>query len=896
MSATRTYVPFPSHRPAVAAALTGRVDAVDAALAQAEALGVRAWLDHEVTASTVRDLPDLVRFVHDRCFPREEHARIGGLRCSLAAGIEQDLVRPWWAAALATAAARAVPLEGVDLVPESSPESARRPFTSPGDFTEDLRAIYVGPGSRGVAAEFEAAMEHVGGLALFVHPASLGIPQAVLDDPDEISPHNKERVSRPARDVPWVLIDCGARPPRPELLECVVSGCRALGTEVHVAMAPDRLPDELTTTRWDYVLVLRELSPGPVESLAGPDTTIDLWILDSRLLDVVVIAQVELPRDVPLVGSLAAAAAGREGFVTLDAEAATVGSSKAGRALAGPGGHPVRRARVPGRPFTVLGIASTTLANHGAALLRDGEVVAAVQEERFTRRKQQGWHPAGRPYTTVVADPALPIGAAYPRLSMDYCLEAAGMTLDDVDVIALNGIPGRFLWSYDLEATDRPPKTVRFGRMVFVPHHLAHAASAYRVSGFDPGDTCIFTVDGRGERETAAFFEVRDDHAIERIFDIPVRTDSLIGGAYEALTLVLGFGHHGAGSTMGLAPLGEPDIDLSAFLSARSRADYSIHDRGLTEHFQHLSRHRDGPLTREQLSLAASAQQALEQTVEALLRDGLGGRSLSTLCLAGGVALNCAMNQHLRQTFGFDDVFVQPAANDAGTALGAALEAHWDVTGEPPSSVMRHAYLGPGFTDERIRKALSGFGMRSSTPGDLPTEVAQRVATGQVVCWFQGRLEYGPRALGHRSILADPRSTAVRDRVNVLKGRQWWRPFGPSILAGHEAEWFETPFDSPYMLFTVPVLAAQRDRIPAVVHVDGTTRPQSVSAAESPRYHAVISAFHAITGVPMVVNTSFNTAFEPIVCTPEDALASFLQLGADCLAIGDHLVTREALR
>ena len=209
---------------------------------------------------------------------------------------------------------------------------------------------------------------------------------------------------------------------------------------------------------------------------------------------------------------------------------------------------------------------------------------------------------------------------------------------------------------------------------------------------------------------------------------------------------------------------------------------------------------------------------------------------------------------------------------------------------------MTHAYLGPAFTDAEQRDTLRAFGLRAERPADMAQAVAERLASGKVVAWFQGGLEFGPRALGARSILADPRTQAMADRVNTLKQRQRWRPFGPSILAGHEADWFDTAFESPFMLFTLPVKPEKRAEIEAVVHVDGTTRPQSVRPDVNPLYHAVIDAFYRMTGVPMVLNTSFNTAFEPIVCTPADAVTSFLHLGADCLAMGPYLVDRRSSR
>jgi predicted NodU family carbamoyl transferase len=542
------------------------------------------------------------------------------------------------------------------------------------------------------------------------------------------------------------------------------------------------------------------------------------------------------------------------------------------------------------RPLTILGIASTTLQNHSAALLRDGEIVGAVQEERFCRRKQEGWHPPGRSGVTVVADPTIRLEQAYPRKAIDCVLNMAGITLDEVDVIALNGIPARYFPTYSLREASTAPTTIFDGRTMFVPHHLSHAASAFRVSGMDD-DAVVFTVDGRGERETAAFFDVQDG-ALRRVFDVLVNEDSLIGGVYEYITTILGFGHDGQGSTMGLAAMGQASIDFSAFLSARGRDDYDIHDSGIMEAFGHLVRGRDDILSSEHLALAASVQKAVEDTVIHFIEDGLGGRSLKHLCLAGGVALNCTMNQRLRQHFGLHSVYVQPAAHDAGTSLGAALEAHWEITGDAMPTEMSHAYLGPSFDDRQIESVLKRFRLPYSASNQIAPDVADLLADGQLVCWFQGRMEFGPRALGSRSILADPRREALKARLNLMKGRQWWRPFGPSVLSGREADYFEHVFDTPFMLFTLPVRPEKQEEIPVVVHLDGTSRPQSVRCEQNPLYYELIEAFENRTGTPMVVNTSFNTSHEPIVCTPSDAVASFLELGADYLAIGQFLVSR----
>ena len=493
-----------------------------------------------------------------------------------------------------------------------------------------------------------------------------------------------------------------------------------------------------------------------------------------------------------------------------------------------------------------------------------------------------------------MADPTITIEDALPAASVAAVLSAAGLALDDVDIIAVNGIHGRFRSTYSADDPERPPRTMRSGRMLFIPHHLAHAASVFRVSGME--DAFVFTVDGSGERETAAFFEI-DGGRLLRSFDVPTGREGLIGGVYETVTRLLGFGPHGQGSTMGLAAMGKPGMDLSDVLGVDRLGRPVIRQDLVWSRFGGLSRAWNDPLSEDHITLAASVQDALERVVIAQIERGLQGRSLPRLCLAGGVALNCSMNARIRRHFGVEELFIQPAAHDAGTALGAALEAHFQVTGEAPAATMPHAMLGPSYSDDEIADALARCELPTSRSDDIGLEVAQRVAAGDVVCWFQGRAAFGPRALGGRSIIADPRQQHMKQRLNVMKGRQWWRPLGPSILAGREADFFDDPARSPFMLMTDRVRAEKREQLPAILHLDGTTRPQSVRAEDQPRYHGMIAHFERLTGVPMVINTSFNSAWEPIVNLPEEAIATFLQLGADHLAIGDHLVERrEVLR
>jgi carbamoyltransferase len=541
------------------------------------------------------------------------------------------------------------------------------------------------------------------------------------------------------------------------------------------------------------------------------------------------------------------------------------------------------------KPKWVLGLAVTTMQEHAAALLEDGEVAGAVEEERLSRVRHHGFAPKGRPGSTLASDPTLCLEEVLCRRAVGALLSGRGLTLDDMDVIAVNGIPARYRGAYRAHEAGKPIPVLRAGRVVYVPHHLSHAASAWRLSG--QKDSWVLTVDGRGDRETAAVFRGSRGR-LRQISEILSLTDHSIGGVYETVTRLLGFGSHGQGSVMALASFGKPVYDLSRYLSRRARGAYAIHERGLVERFKALARAPGAPLKSGHKDMAASLQAALEKTILGILKDAGVPRGAS-LCLAGGVALNCRMNELIRRTFKPRAMFVQPAANDAGTALGAALEAA-AIEGTPAARALAHPNLGPEFTEDELRAALEHAGLVYERSDSVPRETAALLAKGEVVCWFQGRAEFGPRALGARSILADPRRAEMHARVNRIKDREPWRPFGPSILAGHEAEWFVDSFDSRFMLFALKLLKGRAARVPAVAHADGTSRPQSVHAAASPLYHALIAAFHQLTGVPMVLNTSFNRRGEPIVCSPNDAVDCFLSMSeADALVLG-HFVARRA--
>ncbi len=553
----------------------------------------------------------------------------------------------------------------------------------------------------------------------------------------------------------------------------------------------------------------------------------------------------------------------------------------AGPAL--PATHPpsylLAKPKASKKPRFVLGLAVATMQEHAAALLKDGKLVGAVEEEKLVRIRHYGWPPKD------LSPFGFPIEESFCRRSIRGLLSKEGITLDDVDVIAVNGLPARYGMAIVNAPPERPLPIMRSGRLMFIPHHLSHAASAYRLSGLK--DAWVLTVDGRGERQTAAVFKASRG-SIKQVYELLSLIWRSIGGVYESVTRLLGFGSHGQGSVMALAGFGRPTVPLGRYLSWLGPNDIRISET-VFEDLQRLARAEDSPVRSADRDLAASLQKALEDTVLNILKEYVPLRP-DGLCLAGGVALNCRLNELIRRHFKPKAMFVQPGANDAGTALGAALEACSRLDSQLKPFPMEHAYLGPGFDDEEIAAELEHSGLSYRRSKDVCGEAARLLAAGKVLAWFQGRVEFGPRALGARSILADPRRPGTKDKVNKIKARESWRPFGPSILAGREKDWFERPFDSRFMLFTVPVKKDKAAAIPAVLHTDGTTRPQAVHKDVSPLYHKLITAFERLTKVPMVLNTSFTRKGEPIVCTPKDAVESFRGLGIDALVMGPFIV------
>lgn len=591
----------------------------------------------------------------------------------------------------------------------------------------------------------------------------------------------------------------------------------------------------------------------------------------------------------------------------------------------------------------ILGI-SAFYHDSAAALLRDGEIIAAAQEERFTRKKH---------------DPSFPDNA------LTYCLAAAGIGWQDVDYVAFYDKPflkfERLLETYvslaprgfesfrmaipvwlreklflkDLlvkELRYHAPDTDWESRLRFSEHHLSHAASAFFSSPFE--EAAVLTMDGVGEWATTSL-AIGRGNTLEVLKEI--HFPHSLGLLYSAFTYYTGFKvNSGEYKLMGLAPYGEPKyvdeifkhlVDLKADGSFRLDQSYFNYCTGLTmtspkfhELFGGAPRAANELLTQHHMDLAASIQAATERIVLQLARSIRAETGRRNLCLAGGVALNCVANGKLLRDGQFDDIWIQPASGDAGGALGAALAVHHIHLGQSRATTgsdrMRGSYLGPEFAQADIERRLTAAGAKFQVLGDaeLYDAGAKALAEEKALGWFQGRMEFGPRALGGRSILGDARSPAMQSVLNLkVKYRESFRPFAPAILREDVADWFELDGDSPYMLlvanvverrrrlmtedeqklFGIEKLKVPRSDIPAVTHVDYSARIQTVDAETNPRYYSLISAFKRQTGCPVIVNTSFNVRGEPIVCTPEDAFRCFMGTGIEVLAVGNCFLKKE---
>jgi len=577
--------------------------------------------------------------------------------------------------------------------------------------------------------------------------------------------------------------------------------------------------------------------------------------------------------------------------------------------------------------MNILGI-NAYHGNASAAIVCDGQLIAAVEEERFNRVKY---------------------AAGFPAAAIRYCLREAGLTLADIDHVAVPRNPyarlGTKLFyamrmpSFARErikvlakfkgirealaaAFDSDPEKLKsnFHR---VEHHVAHLASSFYCSPFE--EAALLSADGLGDFASsmwgAGFGPRMNVHGA-------IAFPHSLGLYYTAITQYLGFLKFGDEyKVMGLGAYGEPEflekfreIVRSNGTGFRLALEYFIHHRTGPEmswaeadktpvlgklYSEKLSKHlgpaREPEETIEQRhkNLASSLQARLEEVYLGMLRQLATDTKMKSVCLAGGVAFNCVANGKILDATPFENVYVHPAAGDAGLAVGAAFYVWHQVLGKPRSFVMEHAYWGPGFSTEETRRAIDesklaqgGYSIAQMEEGKLLEDTAKTIGEGKILGWFQGRAEWGPRALGNRSIVADPRRPEMKEVLNRrIKHREIFRPFAPSILAEATGEWFDKSQPSPFMTMAYSVRPEKRDKIPAPTHVDGTGRLQTVTKAGNPRYWKLIKEVERQTGVPVVLNTSFNDN-EPIVCKPQEAIDCFLRTQMDALVLGDFLITK----
>lgn len=568
--------------------------------------------------------------------------------------------------------------------------------------------------------------------------------------------------------------------------------------------------------------------------------------------------------------------------------------------------------------MNVLGL--NTMENASAALVIDGRIISAAEEERFTRIKHQ---------------------EGVPVHAIEYCLKEGGLRLRDIDIAALNWQPWRLSRRiiHVLKLAFSSPRHFmvklkrgtsqvtgnEWQRMLFLPrnlprllgedpgachyrfkfldHHDCHAASAFYPSPYP--EAAVLTVDGAGESSCITFYR-SNGLKLDRLHTVLLPHS--LGHLYSAVTGFLGFRVcSGEGKVMGLAPYGEDNYaeQFNRMVSFHEGGNITIDFKWLDYHLarQHiftpktlqsfgLPRMKEAPLEKRHMDIAASLQATLERAA-LHLTDYLSRQTgLDTLCLAGGVALNASMNQRIMESTPFRHVFIQPAAGDAGTALGAALAAAPPTRPEDRHE-MRHAFLGPEFSDNTIEQAIGQKGLQAKHFPDIAQAVAQLLAQGKIVGWFQGRMEFGPRALGNRSILADPRKAEMKDIINErVKHREPFRPFAPAVLVERASEYFECIDEYPFMTKVANVWPAARGIIPAIVHVDGTARLQTISRDANPLFYRLIENFCRLTNVPVILNTSFNVRGEPIVCSPENAIDCYLNTEMDALAMGSFLLVK----
>lgn len=569
-------------------------------------------------------------------------------------------------------------------------------------------------------------------------------------------------------------------------------------------------------------------------------------------------------------------------------------------------------------------------AYHGGAsacLIQDGQLIAAAEEERFNRIKY--W-------------------AGFPTQSIQYVLQAGGITAQDVDHIGISRDPKANLMQAALFAfrnrptlsmvRDKLANSMKTGSLKQefsqhlgvaenslkadfhnVEHHRAHMASAFFVSPFD--DAAILSVDGAGDFVTTMWGTGKDNQiTVTNEINFP----HSLGIFYNAVTQWLGFPKYGdEGKVMGLAPYGQPiymdkmrklvrtqsdgsfELDLDYFVHHAEGAamtwgggEPTIGQLFSGKMVELLGEPRvpRSEISQHVMDVAASLQAMLEEAEMALIKRVQRETGKKALCMAGGVALNSAFNGKILPNTDFEDIFIQPASGDAGTALGVCYYIYHQLLNQPRTFVMNNSYTGPGYSDSEIRAALDSYSLSyvQLEPDQLVKRAAEIVAEGNVLGWFQGRMEWGPRALGNRSIIANPRRQDMKDILNArIKQREPFRPFAPSVLMEATGDYFDQTYPDPFMIKVYNVLPEKRAEVPAITHVDGTGRLQTVDKQHTPLYWSLIHAFGEATGTPMVLNTSFNEN-EPIVCTPQQGIDCFMRTKMDALAIGSHLVVKKS--
>jgi len=558
-----------------------------------------------------------------------------------------------------------------------------------------------------------------------------------------------------------------------------------------------------------------------------------------------------------------------------------------------------------------------------ACLLRDGKIIAFVEEERLIRVKH--------------ADGYFPINA------INYCLKTGNITMHDVDYISIGWDVNEYIekiprFYEELRETYKDildegsldwqdnnlkrfqPATYKqlvvdqfkehgfneIPEIKFVDHHYSHALMAYYCSGYQ--DAIVMTVDGHGQRNCTVLWKVENGQ-FEVIKEINIPNS--LGWFYAAFTKFLGFRvYDGEGKVMGLAPYGKTNEKFKKYVTEMVKVvdgGYVIDpsyisfgkktvEKNFTDKFAQAfgERPEDGVFNQDHKDIAFEAQDRLEIVAAHLVDYLVSETNIKNLCIAGGVALNCKMNGYVWRNCGIENIFIQPISGDDGTAIGSAMAVYLENGGNPDHfDKQEHVYYGPEYSDEEIEAALKKANLTYRKCSNISKEAARLIADGKVVAWFQGKMEAGPRALGHRSILTDPRNAEMKDIVNnKVKFREPWRPFCPSMLYERAPDYLEKWHESPFMILTFEIKSEMVDRIPSVVHVDNTARPQLVKREINPRYYDLIKEFENITGEGVVLNTSFNIKGEPIVCAPEDAVECFLKTEIEVLIMSDFLVEK----